>query len=463
MKPAFSVTLFVLFVAIATLFGGSCANIIPPEGGPRDSIPPRLLSAVPHDSTLNFRDKKITFTFDEYVDLQDVQNNLIFMPLFENNPRVDVKSKTITVNFRDTLEPNTTYILNFGNAIKDINEGNVLKNFTYTFSTGAALDSLELRGKVILAQTGKIDSTLTVVLYKNLKDSAVRNQRPMYATKLDANGSFHFHNLPSGVFAVYAIGDAGISRRYMNNTQLFAFLDSPVTVGAQDSALTLYAYKETQAKTATVSNPALPANGRENRLIFTTNLDNEQQDLNKDLLINFATPLRTFDSTKLVLSADSTFNRTAYSSTLDSTRKELRLHVAWKEGTKYNLVMDRDFAMDTAGRRLLKSDTLFFTTKAAGDYGNITIRLKSADLTKNPVLQFVQNDQVVFSAPVKSGTFTASRFAPGDYELRVLYDTNDNGKWDPGQFFGVKKQPELVYPIEQKITVKPAWDNVYER
>jgi len=137
--------------------------------------------------------------------------------------------------------------------------------------------------------------------------------------------------------------------------------------------------------------------------------------------------------------------------------------VAWKEGTKYNLVMDRDFAMDTAGRRLLKSDTLFFTTKAAGDYGNITIRLKSADLTKNPVLQFVQNEQVGFSAPVKSGTFTASRFAPGDYELRVLYDTNDNGKWDPGQFFGVKKQPELVYPIEQKITVKPAWDNVYER
>jgi hypothetical protein len=75
----------------------------------------------------------------------------------------------------------------------------------------------------------------------------------------------------------------------------------------------------------------------------------------------------------------------------------------------------------------------------------------------------VQNNEVVFSAPVKSGTFTASRFVPGDYELRILYDTNDNGKWDPGQFFGIKKQPELVHPIEQKITVKPAWDNSYER
>ena len=463
MKPVFSFTLFVLFVATATLFGGSCANIIPPEGGPRDSIPPRLLSEVPHDSTLNFRDKKITFTFDEYVDLQDVQNNLIFMPLFENNPRVDVKGKTITVNFRDTLEPNTTYILNFGNAIKDINEGNVLKNFNYTFSTGNALDSLELRGKVILAQTGQIDSTLAVVLYKNLKDSAVRKQRPMYAARLDANGNFHFHNLPSGVFAVYAIGEAGTARRYMNNTQTFAFLDSPVTVGAQDSALTLYAYKEIQPKTAAVSNPALPVNGRENRLVFTTSLNDERQDLNSDLLMKFATPLRNFDSTKLLLSTDSVFNPASYTSTLDSTRKELRLHVDWKEGTKYNLVLDRDFAVDTAGRRLLKSDTLFFTTKAAADYGNITIRLKTADLTKNPVLQFVQNGQVVFSASVKSGTFTASRFAPGDYELRILYDTNDNGKWDPGQFFGVKKQPELVDPIEQKITVKPAWDNSYER
>jgi hypothetical protein len=139
------------------------------------------------------------------------------------------------------------------------------------------------------------------------------------------------------------------------------------------------------------------------------------------------------------------------------------LKAAWKEGTMYHLVIDKDFAADTTGRRLLKTDTLSFATRTAADYGNVSIRLRNIDLTKNPVLLFVQNEQVIFSAPVPSGTFSQNRFAPGDYELRILYDANGNGKWDPGHFFGTKKQPELVKPIEQKITVKPAWDNEYER
>ncbi|MGZ3838654.1 MAG: Ig-like domain-containing protein [Flavisolibacter sp.] len=464
MKPFFTISLVAVFMTTALLFGGSCANIIPPQGGPRDTIPPRLLNAEPRDSTLNFREKKITLTFDEYVDLQDVQNNLLFTPLFQNNPRVDVKGKSININFKDTLERNTTYILNFGNAIKDFNEGNVLKNFTYTFSTGPRLDSLELKGKVILAQTGKTDSTLTVILHKNLKDSAVMNQRPLYATKLDANGNFHFHNLPSGTFAIYALGDAGISRRYQTKTQLFAFLDSPVTVGAHDSLLTLYAYRETQPTTPPASGLPARAPGKgENRLIFTTNLVNNQQDLNNDLVIRFTTPLRRFDSSRFILSTDSSFTPVSYTVKLDSTKKEISLHTSWKEATRYNLLLDRDFAMDTAGRRLLKTDTLNFMTRGPNDYGSISIRLRNIDLTRNPVLLFIQNEQVVYAASVKSGSFSASRFAPGDYELRILYDTNDNGKWDPGHFFGTKKQPELVHPIGDKITVKPAWDNSYER
>jgi hypothetical protein len=373
---------------------------------------------------------------------------------------VDVKCKTVTVNFRYSLETNTTYILKFGNAIVDYNESNVLKGFVYTFSTGPALDSLELKGRVLLAQTGKVDSNLIVVLHRSLNDSAVRNQLPQYATKLDANGNFHFSNLPADTFAVYAIGEAGIGRRYQNPTQLFAFLDSPVITGVMDSSLILYAYKEAQTPTGSGS-PRTTA--QENRLTFTTNLVNNQQDLNKDLVISFPTPLRVFDSGKLTLSTDSVFNPVTYTATLDSGRKELRLKAAWKEGTMYHLVIDKDFAADTTGRRLLKTDTLSFATRTAADYGNVSIRLRNIDLTKNPVLLFVQNEQVIFSAPVPSGTFSQNRFAPGDYELRILYDANGNGKWDPGHFFGTKKQPELVKPIEQKITVKPAWDNEYER
>jgi uncharacterized protein (DUF2141 family) len=449
-------------VVVAGLFGGSCANIIPPQGGPRDSIPPHLLSAAPRDSTLNFHSDRITLTFDEYVDLQDVQNNLLFTPLFQNNPRVDVKGKTITIHFRDTLEPKTTYIFNFGNAIKDYNEGNVLKNFTYTFSTGPVLDSLELKGKVVLAQTGKTDSTLIVVLHKNLQDSAVMKQRPMYATKVDANGNFRFHNLPTGTFAIYALGDAGSGRKYINKTQLFAFADSPVHTGIADTALTLYAYREIPLANTASANPLARARA-ENRLIFTSDASGGQQDLNNDLKVNFGTSLKSFDSTKIALTTDSSFNPVAYTASLDSSAKILTIHTPWKEATRYNLVLNKDFAADSAGKKLLKTDTLTFLTKSAADYGNVSIRLRNIDLVRNPVLLFVQNDQVMYSAPVKSGTFSKNRFIPGDYELRILYDINDNGKWDPGQFFGTKRQPELVKPIEQKVTIKPNWDNEFER
>jgi uncharacterized protein (DUF2141 family) len=461
MRHVFPVAIL-FFVVVASLFGGSCANIIPPQGGPRDSIPPELLSATPRDSTLNFRSDRITLTFNEYVDLQDVQNNLLFAPLFQNNPRVDVKGKTITIHFRDTLEPNTTYIFNFGNAIKDYNEGNVLKNFTYTFSTGPVLDSLELKGKVLLAQTGKTDSTLIVVLHKNLQDSAVMKQRPMYVTKVDANVNFRFHNLPQGTFAVYALSDAGTGRKYINKTQLFAFADSPVHTGAADTALALYAYREVPVATPVAANPLARARA-ENRLIFTSDASAGQQDLNKDLLINFGTALKSFDSTKIALTTDSSFNPVTYMARLDSSAKVLTIHTPWKEATRYNLVLDKDFAVDSAGKKLLKTDTLTFLTKSQADYGNVSIRLRNIDLARNPVLLFVQNDQVMYAAPVKSGTFSKNSFVPGDYELRILYDTNDNGKWDPGQFFGTKRQPELVKPIEQKITIKPNWDNEFER
>jgi hypothetical protein len=126
------------------------------------------------------------------------------------------------------------------------------------------------------------------------------------------------------------------------------------------------------------------------------------------------------------------------------------------------LILDRDFAEDSTGRKLLKTDTLNFTTKKLSDYGRLNVRLRNLDGARNPVLQFLQGDQVVFSANIKSGAFRSTLFSPGDYDLRILYDTNNNGKWDPGTFFGLRRQPELVQPITRKITVKSGWDNDFD-
>ncbi len=461
MKQLFAFSL-IFIVAVVVLFGAGCANIIPPSGGPRDTLPPTLLSATPGDSTTNFKDNNILLTFDEYVDLQDIQNNLLFTPTFQNVPLIEARGKTLTIRFRDTLQPNTTYTLNFGNAIRDINESNVLRNFVYTFSTGPFIDSLELSGKVVLAETGKTDSTLMVLLHRNLSDSAVRKLRPTYITRLDANGNFRLKNLPEGKFAIYALGEAGLMRTYNRGSQLFAFLDSTVQAG-QSQPVTLYAYRETPATSVTnVGAIGVIQKATDKRLQFTTNLTGGQQDLFKDLTLTFGTPLKIFDSAMVQLAKDSVFSQVPFTTTLDSSKKQLTLQTQWQEGTPYHLILSKDFAEDSLGRKLLKSDTLHFSTKKNTDYGNVTVRVKNVDAIRNPVLQFVQNDQVVFSAPLRSGVFSQTLFTAGEYQLRILYDTNGNLKWDAGNF-SAKKLPEIVRPITGRtITVKPNWDNEFD-
>ena len=195
----------------------------PPLGGAKDTLPPVFLAAQPADSSKKVSPKKIILAFNEYVQLENISEQLIIVPTPKINPIITSKLKTITITIKDTLQPNTTYALDFGNAIKDINENNVLKNFNYVFSTGAYIDSGSLSGKVVMAETGKTDSTLLVVLYRNAEDSAVVKERPRYVTRLNGKGLFTFRFLPHETFSVYAFKDEGGQRRYLSPSQLFAF------------------------------------------------------------------------------------------------------------------------------------------------------------------------------------------------------------------------------------------------
>ncbi|WP_132051229.1 Ig-like domain-containing protein [Pseudocnuella soli] len=439
-----------------------CANIIPPQGGPRDSLPPVLVEATPADSTVNFRGNRITLNFNEFVKLEEVQGNLLFMPIFENTPIVESRLRTISIRLRDSLEANTTYIFNFGNALRDENEGNILRNFTYRFSTGPVLDSLQLSGNVVMAESGKIDTTMIVVLHRSMDDSAVYQQRPRYVSRVDNAGNFRFTNLPRDSFAIYAIGDAGILRRYTNPAQAFAFADGPVVSGAD--SIRLYAYNEVaeNAPRTTTTTPSASNTAADRRLRLSNSLVNGQQDLLTPLTITFERALRQWDFSKIVLVADSAYNTVPnYRWILDSSRKMLQLQHTWTPGRDYHLIAQQDFAEDSLGRKLLKADTISFRTKRTEDYGSINLALNGADTTLNPVLQFVQADKVVFSVPIKSGRFVQQLFLPGEYDLRLLYDRNGNGKWDPGQFFGVRRQPELVQPLGRKINVKGDWENEF--
>ena len=116
---------------------------------------------------------------------------------------------------------------------------------------------------------------------------------------------------------------------------------------------------------------------------------------------------------------------------------------------RLQIIIAKDFATDTLGVALLKSDTINFKTKRESDYGSITINFKNLEKFKNPVLQFVSNNEVVNSYPLTSAKWNEKLFNPGDYELRILEDDNKNGIWDPGNYH-LKKQPEKVYALNKK-------------
>ena len=451
------VTFFIalgFFIYLLAVLGSSCAQIGLPIGGPRDTIPPNLVSANPPAGTVNFKGNRITLNYDEYVLLQKLQENLLVSPTPKLNPNVDSKLRTVTIKIRDTLEPNTTYRFDLGNSIQDINENNAVKNFSYVFSTGPYIDSLEFSGNVQLAQTGKPDTTLLVFLYQDLDDSAVFKHKPKYITRLNTTGNFRFHNLPGGTYRVFALKDASGQKIYSGRDELFAFADSAVNIGDSTKPVKLFAYSQEKPTIKGAANTI----SADKKLKYTTSATGGKQDLLTPLTVEFNHPLKNFDSLKIELT-DTLLNpyKPALVS-LDSTHKKIIIKYQWQDNTDYRLIIPKDFATDTLGAALVKADTIRFKTKKESDYGSIKINFKNLEKFKNPVLQFVINNEVVNSFPLNASQWSIKFFNPGDYEIRILEDLNNNGVWDPGNYT-LKLQPEKVYGVTQKINIRADWEN----
>lgn len=446
------------FCYLLSIMGSGCAQIGMPTGGPRDTIPPILLNSNPPNKTIHFDGNRVTFTFDEYVHLQDLQKYLLVSPEPKIIPNVTSKLKTVSIKIRDTLQPNTTYSYQFGNAIQDINENNPIHNFTYVFSTGSYIDSLTFSGNVVLAETGKVDSTLLALLYSNLDDSAVYKQKPRYVARLDSSGKFEFRYLAPGAYHLYALKDESGQKMYNNPSQLFAFADSVIHVSNHVTPVELFAYSEEKSTKPKSNTPAAVKKNPEKLLRFTTSLSNNVQDLLTPLTLKFDVPLKNYDSSKIKLT-DTLFNRvTTAVIQMDTTFKQITVKNNWLEDYHYKLIIYKDFAIDTLGDELKKPDTLSFKTKAEREYGSLKLNFTNLSKIAHPVLQFVQNDAIVDSFKITSPTFTIKLFNPGEYELRILDDENQNGTWDPGNYH-LKKQPEKVIAIPKKVSIRADWDN----
>lgn len=446
---------------VIMILANSCANMIPPGGGPRDSLPPRLVIANPKDSATNVRTKNILLTFDEFVSLQNTET-IIYAPVPKNLPQVDYKLRNVTVRFKDSLEENTTYSIDFGNSIIDVNESNVAKNFRYVFSTGPTIDFHTYEGKVLVAETGKVDSTLIVVLHKNTSDSAIKKLSPRFFTRIDGKGAFKFNNLPSGTFAAYIVNGKSYNKTF-DSSSLFAFRDSLVQIGSNSNKIdTFYAFTQsiTTDKKATDPSSGLPPSLRDDkRLRYIAILDNGMQDLLSDFKMVFNRKVFSLDTGKVRLTDNDDVLQKGYTVALDSLRKTFTLRYPWKENTTYKLVIQKDAALDSNATSLPKTDTLLLSTRKETEYGSVRFRFLNVDTSQHAVLQLFQNDEQVASYPINQNDIQIRRFKPGSYELRILYDRNKNGKWDTGSFTPIKKQPEKVFYIPRQLNIRANWDN----
>lgn len=446
-------------IAVNLLSNTGCANIVPPGGGARDSLPPQLVSALPKDSALNVTAQKVVLNFDEFVELRNANEKLLITPYPAKAPLIESKLRSVTVRLKDSLLPNTTYVIDFGDAIVDLNESNPIKNFRYVFSTGAVIDSNELEGNVILAETGTTDSTLFALLYTRQQDSTVVKEKPKYVARVDANGNFRFTNLPVGTFYVYALGDADGNKQYSQLTEVFAFLDSPVVVSKKSNPVKLFAYAAEKEKKRASSGGALPK-GEIKNLIYSTSLENNTQNLLDSFKLSYQKPIRTLDTTKIVLMEDSTKPVSQLKIINDTINKKLVFFTTWKAGAGYTLFLNKEYARDTSGLTSSKNDTLVFKVKEEKEYGSVRLRFKNLDLAKHPVLLVYSNKEIKGSYPLQTAEWYQKLYEPGNYELGILYDANQNGRWDAGDYFSKpRKQPEKVVQLKATINIKSNWDN----
>lgn len=242
--------LSLLFLVLAIFVFLQCARRGTPSGGPKDITPPVLIKTEPLNLSTDFKDKKIRLYFDEYVRLEDVQNQLIVSPPLKYNPQISpqgVASKVIEIQIKDTLEENTTYTINFGQSIVDNNEGNPNRFLTYVFSTGSYIDSLSVSGVVKDAFNREADDFVSILLYEidtSYTDSTVYKRPPNYITNtLDSTNIFTLRYLKEGRYAMIAIKDNGKNNIFDQTEDKIGFIQDTVVLPA-DTVYLLNLFKE---------------------------------------------------------------------------------------------------------------------------------------------------------------------------------------------------------------------------
>lgn len=515
-----------LFLFALLIMG--CAKRGSITGGFKDTLAPILNESVPKNFKTNFTGNEIKLYFNEYIKLKDINKQLIVSPPMNTAPVVSPTnaSKYISIKLKDTLQPDTTYSLNFGQSIQDNNEGNIYPQFKYVFSTGSFIDSLSISGTIQDALEIKSDNFVTVMLYEineKYTDSTVFKEKPRYVTNtLDSSTTFKIENIKAGKYQLIALKDLNNNFIYNPGTEKIAFYKEPIIIGTENENYNLKLFKEVLHFKAIKPSQAsgnrailgYEGNGEKTNIVLKNGAETlktvvtklpekdslqiwfpaikadslqisiKKDDYSKDysfrmkeqkrdsltfsskpsgtlhfrenLELTSSIPLTKFDKSKMsLINKDSV----AIDFTTDYDDFNQKLTFKWKKEPeeKYEIKLLPGALTDFYEK---KNDTLQYklSTRQTSNYGNFTLNLENVK-TFPVIVQLTDGKGKIMDSEYLENEPVANfnLLLPGVFFVRVIYDTNSNKKWDPGNYLDKTQSEEVIY-FPNELTVRENWD-----
>ena len=220
--------IFALFHFIIATIVASCARMGNPDGGWFDDTPPKVISSSPDDKAVEVKAKKVVINFDEYIKVEDVQNKVIISPPQLEQADIKASGKRIIVELKDSLKEDVTYTIDFSDAITDNNEGNPMGNYTFSFSTGDHIDTLEVSGYCLNAENLEPIKGILVGLYQEFEDSCFRKKPMMRVSRTNGSGKFTVKGVAPGSYRIYALQDADGDFMFSQKSEMIGFLHDSI-------------------------------------------------------------------------------------------------------------------------------------------------------------------------------------------------------------------------------------------
>ncbi len=502
----------ILCFLFAALIAG-CAQVGSPTGGPKDEQGPKVVFANPSNLSTGFNGSTVTLEFDEFVVTNTLSQNIIVSPRLSEKPKVKNKGKILEIQFEETLTPNTTFHLQFGEGIADLHEGNKLDSNVWVFSTGNYLDSGLIAGRCASSLEGSPSGGIWVFLYSNFNDSTPYLNRPLYISKTDESGRFEIPYLPDGKYRLFASSDENRNYLFDSPSEKIGFVDNWILTGNDSLRISIF----TENKGGQLIQEKSLSGGiveLKTRLPFDSvvvkalgvEVELEQRKIGDDSTIVWS-PAMPEDSLTLICQFDDwrdtvelkqsknpklkfavgKYDPAKPSAIEVSTNYPVKLaeirasvlppgdsvssSVEFTRNGPFSFVTD--FLPDTSGTHLLMLEIDSITGLFVSESDSISLKFQIADSSKwsslmveldsgsgGYVVQLLDaGKKQVGILPLDNGKCQFDRLMKGSYNLSLIKDLDGNGEWTTGDYL-LGRQPERIIRYSSPIEIKSGFDQI---